>query len=101
MTYEFGERFPSGVSFCCAGPSLRSTGALPAVLGVAEAEVRSGCTGVLCVEGAIVGYDDFGLTSASLDGGASGGAAAGATAVLILMECVDTDQHSGPEDAVL
>lgn len=102
ITYEFGERFPSGVSFCCAGPSLRRTGPLPAVLGVAEAEIRSRCTGVPCVEGAIVGYDDFGLTSASLDGGASGGAAAGATAVLILIDCVDTEQQSSsPEDAVL
>ena len=70
-------------------------------MGVAEAEPRSGCTGVLCVEEAIVGYEDFGLTLASLDGGASGGAAAGATAVLILMRCMDTEQQSSPEDAVL
>ena len=101
MTHELGERLPSGVSFCCAGPSLRRTGALPAVLGVAEAELRSGCAGVLWVEGAIVGYEDFGLTSASLDGGASGGAAAGATAVLILMDCMDSEQQSSVEGVVL
>lgn len=67
ITHELGERFPSGVTFCCAGPSPRTTGALlAAVLGVAEAEFRSAWSGVLCVEGAIVGYDDLGLTSGSL-----------------------------------
>ena len=92
-TYEFGERFPSGVTFCCACPSLRRTGALLAVvLDVAEAELRSAWTGVLCVEGARVGYDDFGLTSGSLEGGASGGAAAGATAVLMLVVYVDSEK---------
>lgn len=60
------------------------------MLGVAEAELRSAWSGVLCVEGAMVGYDDFGLTSGSLCGGASGGAAAGATAVLMLVGYVDS-----------
>lgn len=84
-TYELGERFPSGVTFCCAGPSLRTTGVLPgAVLGVAEAEVRSALAGVL-FDGATVGYEDLGLTSVSVEGGASGGAAADATAVLIVL----------------
>ena len=53
------------------------------MLGVAEAELRSAWAGVLWVEGARVGYDDLGLTG-SLEGGASGGAAAEATAVLML-----------------
>ena len=89
-TYELGDRFPSGVTFWCAGPSLRTTGALfAAVLGVAEAVLRSAWTGVLWVEGAMVGYDDFGLTG-SLEGGASGGTAAEATAVLMLVEYVDS-----------
>lgn len=47
------------------------------MLGVAEAEVRS-------TEGVIVGYDDLGLTSGSDGGGASGGAGADATAVLMI-----------------
>lgn len=82
---ELGERFPSGVTFCWAGPSLSTTGTLPeAVLVVAE--VRSAWAGAL-FDGAIVGYDDLGLTSGSAGGGASGGgAAADATAVLIVSE---------------
>ncbi len=47
------------------------------MLGVAEADVRSS-------EGVIVGYDDLGLTSGSEGGGASGGAGADATAVLMV-----------------
>ncbi len=47
------------------------------MLGVAEAEVRS-------TDGVIVGYDDLGLTSGSDGGGASGGAGADATAVLMV-----------------
>ena len=54
-TYELGERFPSGVTFCFAAPSLIITGALGDVVrGVADAELCSACAGV-CVEGASVG----------------------------------------------
>lgn len=39
-TYELGERFPSGLIFCCATPSLMTTGSLADVaLVVADAEV--------------------------------------------------------------
>lgn len=41
-----------------------------------------------------MGYDDFGLTSGSLGGGASGAAMAGATAVLMLVEYVDNETWS-------
>ena len=51
------------------------------MLGVAE--MRSAWAGAL-FDGAIVGYDDLGLTSGSAGGGASGGAAADATAVLMV-----------------
>lgn len=41
-TYEFGERFPSGVTFGCAANSSRTTGALDDVAwGVADVELRS------------------------------------------------------------
>ncbi len=66
------------MTFCWAGPSPSTVGVLPEpVLGVAEAEVRS-------TDGVIVGYDDLGLTSGSDGGGASGGAGADATAVLMV-----------------
>ena len=46
-THELGERFPSGVIFCCAGPSPNTVGVVPEpVLGVAEAVVRSTWAGV-------------------------------------------------------
>ena len=45
------------------------------------------------MEGAIVGYDDFGLTSGSVCGGASGGAGAGATAVLIVIEYITVESQ--------
>ena len=55
VTYELGERFPSGVTFCFAAPSLSTTGALGEVVrDVAEADLRSICAGI-CVEGASVG----------------------------------------------
>ncbi len=54
-TYELGERFPSGVIFCFAVPSLSTTGALGDVIReVAEADLLSAWPGV-CVEGASVG----------------------------------------------
>ena len=50
-TYEFGDLFPSGVTFCLAVPSLKTIGALgDEVRGVADTEVvRSAWTGV-CVD---------------------------------------------------
>lgn len=42
VTYEFGERLPSGVTFGCTAPSSRTTGALDDVAwGVADVELRS------------------------------------------------------------
>lgn len=51
VTYELGERFPSGVDFGCAGPSPTRTGVL-ADAAVEVAELRSTD---MCVEGASVG----------------------------------------------
>ncbi len=77
-TYEFGDRFASVVPFCAA-PSLAPPDAAEDVaFGVAEAGARS-----IGAEGASVGYD-FGLASLSTEGGASGAAEAGATAVVIV-----------------
>lgn len=54
-TYELGERFPSGVTFCFAAPSLSTSGALGDVVReVAEADLLSAWAGVW-VEGASVG----------------------------------------------
>lgn len=56
-TYEFGERFPSGVYFCFAAASLSTTGALGDVVReVADADLCSAEAGV-CV-GARVGKLD-------------------------------------------
>ena len=64
-TYELGERFPSGVSFCFAAFSPSTTGALGDVVReVAEADLRSAWTSV-CVEGASVGKEEEGLESGS------------------------------------
>ena len=64
-TYELGDRFPSGVSFCFAAFSPSTTGALGDVVReVAEADLRSAWTSV-CVEGASVGKEDEGLESGS------------------------------------
>ena len=47
LAYELGERFPSGLIFCCTGPSPNTVGVLPEpTLGVAEAVVRSVWAGV-------------------------------------------------------
>ena len=62
---------------CCAVPSLITIGAL----GVADAECRSLGELVICVDEVMAGYPDFGLASWSGRGGASGAAAADATAV--------------------
>ena len=79
-TYELGERFPSGVAFCLAAASLRTTGALGDVVReVADADLRSAEAGV-CVVGARVGKLDWGLEPGS-DGGGASGAATDATAV--------------------
>lgn len=79
-TYELGERFPSGVTFCFAATSLNTTGALGDVVReVADADLRSAEAGV-CVAGARVGKVDWGLEPGS-DGGGAGGAATDATAV--------------------
>ena len=79
-TYEFGERFPSGVAFCFAATSLSTTGALGDVVrDVADADLRSVGAGV-CVEGARVGKLDWGLEPGSDEGGGSG-AETDATAV--------------------
>lgn len=51
MTYELGERFPSGVDFCCATPSPTTTG----VLADAAAEVAELRSMGVCVEGARAG----------------------------------------------
>ena len=54
-TYELGECFPSGLIFCCAAPSLITTGSLVDVaLGVADAEVLRSI-GALWDDGASVG----------------------------------------------
>lgn len=80
-TYELGERFPSGLIFCCATPSPMTTGSLADVaLAVADAGVLRSI-GRLWDGGASVGYTDFGLVSRSEWGGASGGAGAAATDV--------------------
>lgn len=79
-THDLGERFPSGVTLCCAALSPIITGPLvDAVFGVAEAEPLSMRFGVL--DGARVGYDDLGLTSGSGGGGGKGIDEADATAV--------------------
>lgn len=78
--YVFGERFPSGVIFCFAAPSLRMTGALgDMVRGAAEVEFLS-VWAPGCAEGARLGKVDEGLESGS-DGGGASGAATDATAV--------------------
>lgn len=51
MTYELGERFPSGLDFCCATLSPTTTGVLvDAAVEVAETRSMD-----VCVEGASVG----------------------------------------------
>lgn len=85
FTYELGERFPSGLIFCCATASLMRTGSLAdAALVVADAEVLRSIGG-LWDEEASAEYTDFGLASRSGCGGASGGAGAAATAVDMML----------------
>ena len=76
MTYALGERFPSGVNFFFATPSLTTIGALGELVRCAtEDPFRSDCD-VVCVVGARVGYVDPGLESGSDGGGAKGAATA-------------------------
>lgn len=82
-TYEFGDRLASVAPFETALSLVPPDPAVDAVFGVPEAGERS--AGAEGADGANAGYDR-GLASRSTEGGASGAAAADATAVVILIE---------------